>query len=320
MNDPLISLVIVSYNTRDLLRQCLASIQVHCPEAQVVVVDNASRDDSAEMVRDEFPHATLVTSTVNLGFAGANNLGLPHATGDFVVLLNSDTVLEDDALNRCAHWMLAHPEVGAVSPALIGVDGLPQRCFCRFASFANSLSIALRRPVPLPEGNRDPRSWLAGTALMIRRKALHDVGNALDDHYFMYWEDADLSARLRRAGWDLAVVPDTQIRHYGGASGGGIDEQRRPDLLRWNLYGKYRWFARHRGITETVGVWLLDWTNVVRMLIRAALHPSRRYNATQARVLAGALVRTLFGFAPSRPKGVPVVNVVPPRKPDRSPA
>ena len=227
MNEPSVSIVIVSYNTRDLLRACLESIGVHCPEAEVIVVDNASDDGSAQMVRDLFPTVQLVVSPTNQGFAGGNNLGLSHTHGEFVVLLNSDTVLEDDSLTRCVDWMRAHPELGAASPRLVGGDGQPQRCFHRFPSLRDELRKAFRRPLPPLAGDRDPEGWLAGTALVVRRAALDGVGGRLDDVFFMYWEDADLSARLRKAGWDVAPFPKGYIRHLGGASGGGQDSGRR---------------------------------------------------------------------------------------------
>lgn len=297
----MISIVIVSYNTRELLRQCLASIARHEPGAEMIVVDNASRDGSAAMVRDAFPAAKLVELPANAGFAGANNAGLPLAGGEYVVLLNSDTVLEDDSLGRCAGWLAEHPDVGAVSPELIGVDGRPQECAYRFPSFAGLLGRWLRRPPRPLAGDGDPDAWLAGTALMIRRAALEQVGGRLDDGYFMYWEDADLSARLRAAGWGLARLPGARVRHYGGASGGGADANRRADLHAWFLYGKYRWFARHRPAWEAAGVFLLDCLDVPRQLLRGALRPGRRHEMSRALILAGVLGRRLVGAAPRRP-------------------
>lgn len=301
MSRPELSLVIVSYNTRDLLRQCLASIGEHCPSAEVIVVDNASRDGSAAMVAEEFPGARLIASPSNDGFAAANNLGLARASGEFVVLLNSDTVLEDDSLSRCAAWMRAEPRLGAASPLLVGVDGRPQECFHRMPSLAGMLRRALRRPTPPLDGDRDPAGWLAGTALMVRREALEAAGGRLDDAYFMYWEDADLSARLREAGWDLARFSGGHVLHYGGASGGGDDANRRGDLYAWSCYGKYRWFARHRGAGEALGLWLFDWVEVARKLARGLARPARRHELGQARILAGVLARRALGLAPPRP-------------------
>ncbi len=296
----MISIIIVSYNTRDLLRQCLESLDRHCPEAEVIVVDNASRDDSAEMVRTGFPRVKLVPLSENRGFAGGNNEGLKQATGDLLLLLNSDTVLEDDSLQRCAAWMAEHQDVGALSPRLIGIDGKPQQCLHRFPNFGQRLRRALWMQ-PKPEsGEQTGSTWLAGTALMIRREALKECGG-LDDTYFIYWEDADLSARLLEAGWKLAEYPDAHVRHYGGASGGGPDATRRPDLYAWYAWGEHRWFFRHRPAREALGLWMLDCVDVFRKFVRGAVHSTRRSEWLHSRTLAGVLWRRLLGRKPSLP-------------------
>ena len=293
----MISIVIVNYNTRDLLADCLKSLGEHCPDAEIVVVDNASRDGSVAMVRDAFPAVTLVESETNLGFAGANNLGLAECRGEFLLLLNSDTVLEDDSLTRCADWLREHPEVGALSPRLVGVDGRPQRCLYRFPSLKAKLLEAVRVGAPRepPEGD----GWLAGTALMIRREALEGLGGRLDDQFFMYWEDADLSMRLRKAGWGLAALPGPHVRHYGGASGGGPDAVRRSDLHAWFVYGRHRWFAKHRPAWEALAAWALDLAEVPRKIVRGTIRPGRRHERSQAFVQAAVLGRVMFGMNPS---------------------
>lgn len=303
----MISIIIVSFNTRELLKNCLESVRRHCPEAEVIVVDNASHDGSADLVRDGFPEVMLVPLSENRGFAGGNNDGLKFASGDLLLLLNSDTVLEDDSLQRCARWMDEHPDVGAISPRLIGVDGKPQQCMHRFPSLKKRLRRTFwMKPKPEPDGQSASGrlagpGWLAGTALMIRREALRQCGGGLDDHYFMYWEDADLSAKLLEAGWKLAEHPDAHVRHYGGASGGGPDAVRRSDLYAWYAWGEHRWFVRHRPIREAVGLWVLDSLDVFRKFIRGAIHPARRSEWIHSRTLAGVLLRRLFGQTPSSP-------------------
>ena len=296
----MISIVIVSFNTRVLTRQCLRSIAVHCPDAQVIVVDNAGQDDSAAMVQYEFPNVFLIESATNLGFAGANNLGLAVCRGEFIILLNSDTVLEDDSLLRCAQWLCEHPEVGAVSPRLVGMDGHPQRCLYRFPTLRAKLFEMIRQTVnPQPE---EGEGWLAGTALMIRREALSDAGGKLDDHFFMYWEDADLSMRIRKAGWQIEALGGPHIRHYGGASGGGPDASRRSDLHAWYVYGKHRWFAKNRPTWVAMGAWMLDMVEVPRKYFRGMLRPARRNERAQAVVQAIVLARMLVGLSPPRPE------------------
>ena len=295
---PRLSLVIVSYNTRELLRQCLASIEQHEPEAETIVVDNASRDGSLDMVQEAFPRIKRIAMGWNAGFAAANNAGLAQAEGDYLVLLNSDTVLEDDSLGRCVLWMDAHPEIGASSPRLIGADDQPQECRYAFPSLANVVREVFRfAPVD------DPRKpgWLAGTALILRRKALESIGGGLDDNFWMYWEDADLSSRLLAAGWKLIPFEDGRIRHYGGASGGGLDSNRRADLHAWYLHGKYRWFAKHRGSAAQLAVLALDSIDIARKEIRGILRPSRAGERVHARVMARAVVNGVRRKSPPYP-------------------
>jgi GT2 family glycosyltransferase/glycosyltransferase involved in cell wall biosynthesis len=294
-----LSIVVVSYNTRELLRQCLASLGRHAPAAQVIVVDNASRDGSVEMVRADFPSVEVVALAGNVGFAAANNAGLRRAAGDPVVLLNSDTVVEDDSLDRCAAWMRLHPRVGALSPRLVGVDGAPQPCLHPFPTLAEVLRAFFRRPDRGVSQGEAADGWLAGTALFLRREALREVGGGLDAGYFMYWEDADLSARLRARGWERVAYEGGHVRHYGGASSAAADAPVRADLLAWYAFGRHRWFAQHRP-AEAVGLWVLDALDVPRILLRGwrrGLSASR----TRAWTLARVLLWRLTGRTPPRP-------------------
>ena len=288
----------VNYNTRDLLRVCLASVRRHEPTAQLIVVDNQSRDGSCDMVRAEFPEVTLIDAGGNLGFAGANNLGLAAATGEFLVLLNSDAELLDNTLSRCAARLHAEPELGAVHPHLIGVDGVAQLCEYRSPTLTDALRIALRRQPREPAR----QTWLAGTALVIRRTALEAIGGRLDDGYFMYWEDADLSASLQAAGWHIAVEPTGLVRHHGGASGGGPDASRRTDLALWYQWGRHRWYRRHRPGWEAVGLGMLEASNSLRHLARGLSYRGRwRAERAAAGVIVRVLLLRLRGQSPPRP-------------------
>jgi N-acetylglucosaminyl-diphospho-decaprenol L-rhamnosyltransferase len=294
-----LSIIVVSYNTRELLRQCLASLRRHTPAAQVIVVDNASRDGSVEMVRADFPTVQVVALTRNYGFAAANNAGLRLAAGDPIVLLNSDTVVEDDTLDRCAAWMEEHPGVGALSPRLVGVDGRPQQCLYSFPTLAEVLRVVFRQQRPQREEDVTD-GWLAGTALFIRREALRQVGGELDAGYFMYWEDADLSARLRKCGWERVAYPGGVVKHHGGGSSGTADAPVRAELLAWYLFGRHRWFARHRPAPEAVWLWVLDAIDIPRVWLwgwRRRLRGPR----IQAGVLLKVLRWRLTGEVPPRP-------------------
>ena len=292
----MLSIVIVNYNTRDLLRQCLASVAKFAPDAQTIVVDNASRDDSVAMLRAEFPKVETIALAENVGFARGNNAGLPIATGEYVLLLNSDTVVEDDSLAKCVAYLDANPDVGGLSPRLLGADGAWQQPMHPFPSLADELRQAFRRPT-----RGDPNGWLTGTALFLRSSAMREIGGKLDGGCFMYWEDCDLAARLRSAGWKLVVLDDAHVRHYGGASGGGADAARRPDLDAWYIHGQSRWFARHRPAMESVGLWLLHAFDVGRMTVRSILRSGRRNDRVRAKTMTRALVRRLIGIEPPRP-------------------
>lgn len=293
-----ISVVIVNYNTRDLLKQCLESLEKFEPDAEAIVVDNASRDGSEGMVRESFPGVDVIQSGRNAGFAAANNLGLARATGDYVILLNSDTCLEEKALTATACWMDANPAVGATSPRLLGADGKPQTCQYPWPSAGDLWRQAIRLK---PSRKKTAGGWLAGTCLVLRREALERLGGRLDEHYWMYWEDADLSRQIASDGWALTPFEGAAIRHYGGASGGGADENRRADLHAWYLYGKHRWFRKNAGIAAATSVWLLDAFDLPRKWLRSLCRPERAAELDHARVQAAALWRGVRGIRPNVP-------------------
>jgi N-acetylglucosaminyl-diphospho-decaprenol L-rhamnosyltransferase len=293
------SVIIVSFNTCELLKKCLLSLQKFEPQSEVIVVDNASKDDSVQMVKREFPEVKVLPLDRNSGFAAANNSGLALATKDYVVLLNSDTELLDSALSCCVARLEANPKLGAIHPLLKGMNGEAQQCQHSFPSLRSVASKAVGKgSAPLSEN--EP-TWLAGTALVIRKTALDQIGG-LDSGYFMYWEDADLSARLRRNGWDLAVEQSTTILHYGGASGGGPDAARRADLYAWYCFGKHRWFTRNRPTSEALAVWLLDVVDVPRKFLRGLRYSNRRQAEwAHASVTARVLALRLLGLSPATP-------------------
>jgi GT2 family glycosyltransferase len=220
---------------------------------------------------------------------------------DLVVLLNSDTVVEDDSLQRCAAWMRLHPRVGALSPRLIGIDEKPQQCLFSFPTFADLFLVSLRRRSKPPEQSAVSDGWLAGTALFLRREALQQIGGELDAGYFMYWEDVDLSARLKKRGWERVVFPGAYVRHYGGASGGAADSPLRSDLFAWYAFGRHRWFSRHRPAFETVGLWLLEALEVPRLLLRGWRSHRVHVEWAHIRTLLKVLLWQLRGQTPPRP-------------------
>lgn len=229
-----LSVVIVSYNVRDLLAACLSSVYAsHGPLAiEVCVVDNASCDGSVALVRSRFPEVAVIANTANRGYAHANNLALVRACGRHILLLNPDTVLPPGALRTLVSRLDEDPTLGAIGPKLVRPDG--------------SLDLACRRSFPTPEialyrmlglSRRFPRSRrfgrynltyldpdqptdvdaVVGACMAIRGSALRQVG-LLDERFFMYGEDLDLAYRLKQHGWRVRYDPSVVVLHHKGAS------------------------------------------------------------------------------------------------------
>ena len=228
-----LSIVIVSYNTVGALEDCLRSVMrtIGSLEAEVFVVDNASRDGSAEMVADRFPGVKLIRAPRNLGFAGGNNLAFGSATGAHVLLLNSDTIVHRGAFRQMLDFMEAHPDVGALGPRLLEPDGTLQPSVRRFPSVRALLYqyTAFRAWRPWRKHyfaykmrefdylHAAPVDVPMGAVLLVRGDMLRELGG-LDDGYFMYFEEADLCRRIRAKGKQIYYDPTPRISHRGGES------------------------------------------------------------------------------------------------------
>ncbi len=223
--EPLISIVIVSWNTRDLLKRCLESLYATLPPLtfEVIVVDNASNDGSPDMVARQFPDAILIQSGANLGFSGGNNLGLRAARGRYVMLLNSDAELTEGSAARMIEFMESHPDVGMVGPKLISPDGTLQINGQKLPTVVREILGVLRVPRFVPavgrlgwgrddfDVNADVDS-LAGACMLVRRDVIDAVG-LLDERFFMYFEDVDWCRRIRSAGWRICYLGEVSIIH-----------------------------------------------------------------------------------------------------------
>ena len=220
-----LSVVIVHENTVGLLRNCLKSVVAETGLAlEIIVVDNASTDGSADLVAHEFPRARLIRNSENVGFARANNQGLRASSGRYALLLNSDTVVRPGALASLVKFMETHPAVGACSPRLVRPDGTPQPY-----AFGEdpTLRYLLQRATNQVFFHRYLHNWgcsalqvvdwVSGACLLARREAIDQVG-LLDENFFMYLEDNDWCLRLRRAGWKICYYPKAEVIHLGGQS------------------------------------------------------------------------------------------------------
>jgi len=213
-----LSIVIVSYNTRDMLRDCLRSIREQTRQAsyEVVVVDNASADGSAAAVRAGFPSVRLIENSANAGFSGANNQAIPETSGRYLLLLNADTLILDGALDRMVRYLDEHPETGIAGAKMYDAGGRPWH----YETWDVTPWRYLLGPWLLRRnGDRGTveADWVCGACLMIRREVIDRIG-LLDT--FMFGEDWDWCYRARLAGWKVAHLGDARIVHYWGGSAG----------------------------------------------------------------------------------------------------
>jgi GT2 family glycosyltransferase len=229
-----LSVIIVNYNVRPFLESALVSVQKAMMgiEGEVIVVDNASDDGSAEMLRQRFPDVRLIVNERNLGFAAANNLALRDSSGNYVLLLNPDTLVQEDTLRVMADFLDNHPEVGLAGCKVLNSDGSFQLA-CRrsfptpwvaFTKIAGLSSMFPRLPFFARYNLTylDPESAyevdaVSGSFMFVRRKAIETVGG-LDEQFFMYGEDLDWCFRIKQEGWKIYYTPATQIIHYKGQS------------------------------------------------------------------------------------------------------
>jgi N-acetylglucosaminyl-diphospho-decaprenol L-rhamnosyltransferase len=254
---PDLSVIIVNWNVRDLLRRCLHSILANLPACQleIIVVDNGSTDGSPEMVRTEFPQVHLLANPDNRGFTGANNQGLAVARGRYVLLLNPDTEVVGDALETLVAFADVHPDVGVVGPQLLNPDGTVQSSRRRFPTLATALleSTWLQPYAPRrllaryyvldrPDDEVQDVDWVTGAALMARREAVEQVG-PLDEGFFMYSEELDWCRRFRAAGWRVVYLPTARVIHHEGKS----SEQVLPARHIHFQTSKIRYFRKYHG-------------------------------------------------------------------------
>ena len=220
-----LSVVIVNWNTGDLLAQCLASLRHARPalSLELIVVDNASTDGSAHGFPQEGDGLRLITHTSNLGFARACNRGIRESRGRYILLLNPDTRVLPGSLEAMLVFMDAHPEAGAAGPALLNPDGSLQPSGGRFPSLRGLLAIhpIIARFFPAPEDPLRRRDFsrvaeveeVSGACLLIRRSAWEAVG-PLDEAFFLYFEEVDWCLRLTRQGWKVYYVPQARVIHH----------------------------------------------------------------------------------------------------------
>jgi N-acetylglucosaminyl-diphospho-decaprenol L-rhamnosyltransferase len=269
-----LSVVIVSYNTSDLLNNCLSSIEAwleaNCHTGEIIVVDNASTDGTSRMIRRRFPEVNLIENRRNAGFAAANNQGMRAARGRYIVLLNPDTTVMGDAFGQLAGYLDANTSVGIVGPRLMYPDGTVQSSRRRFPTrltgYLESTIVQdywpdnrVVRRYYLADYSDDctqPVDWLVGACLMVRREAIESAG-LLDERYFMYSEEVEWCHRMKRNGWEIVYLPSATVVHHEGASSSQDVPQRQiyfdssKVLLHRQLYGKPSAWSLHLFLLTT---------------------------------------------------------------------
>jgi GT2 family glycosyltransferase len=234
LNTPILSIIIVNYNTKDLLKNTVNSVLegkkgIHI---EIIVVDNNSSDDSVLMIEQEYPMVKVIQNDKNLGFPKANNIGIKQSTGRYVLLLNSDTEVIGDCLEKCINYLDNHMDVGVLGPKLLLANGeLDHACKRGFptpeASFWYILKMYKLFPGNkhfgrynmsyLPYDEINEVDSLTGAFMMLKREVIEQVG-LLDEQFFMYGEDLDWCLRIKEAGWRVIYYPETATIHYKGGS------------------------------------------------------------------------------------------------------
>jgi len=320
---PDVSIIIISFNTRDLLRDCLNTLFREAGEInyEIFVIDNASKDGSATMVEQEFPQVKLIQSEVNLGFAAANNLGFAQASGRYIVLLNSDAFLMPQALPNAIAYMDNDPQIGIGGARLIGREGAWQPSARMFPNLLNDLlalsGLANKYPTSRFFGRMDRTwadhnqaaivDWVPGAFSIIRRNVLDKIGY-FDEQFFLYYEEVDLCRRTQVAGYTIWYWPDVVVIHLGGESSKTLSNLKMSNsgkqITLWQMRSALLFYRKHHGAFST---WL--W-----MQLQSTWHGLRAWKnrgRSQEKVDHSVLLRKLLSqawqetdggrFSPPRP-------------------
>lgn len=222
-----VSIIIVSYNVKIYLLECLASIKANCRNLsyEIIVVDNNSTDGSAEAIERLHPDIILIRSMTNDGFSKANNRGYERSIGEFILLLNPDTLLQYRSIDGVLEFMREEPSAGIATCRVVNEDGSPQKVIQVFPTIARNIASAFfvdrlsrEKHCRFYYGDEPIRvDYVSGAFMLIRRSAL-GPGPLLNPDYLMYAEEKDLALRLRRTGWYTYFIPDGEIIHFGGRS------------------------------------------------------------------------------------------------------
>ena len=289
-----ISIIIVSWNAKRFLLECLKSIMADQTSIkyEIIVVDNGSSDGSAEEVLEHFPEVTLIQNNFNIGFAKANNIGIRQSQGRYACLVNSDIKILEGCFDRLVEYMDLHPSAGIAGPKLLWPDMTLQDSCRKFPSIWNNLCsyFWLNRVFPRsklfsgehmiysPHDKICKVDYLVGAFLMVRKEAVDQVG-LMDEQFFIYSEEVDWCKRFWKAGWEIIFLPDARVIHYGGGSSSNQPgrfslEQQRAKLQYWR---------KHHGRLAQASVILITIIHhLLRIFFGAMIYMTRPVKRKQA--------------------------------------
>ena len=263
-----ISVIIVNWNTKALLLDCVASLYQATRESslEIIVVDNASTDGSIDALRNSFPQVQIIMNEDNLGFAKANNIGIKKAQGRYVCLVNSDVKALEGVLDKMRLYMESHPEIGALAPKTFFGDMQIQKNCREFPTlrniFCQEFFLNTLFPTVTFFRGRDMDRYdykavmeievLSGCFLMVRREVIAQVGT-LDERFFFYSEDVDWCKRIHDAGWKLVHYPGAEAIHFGYGSSSSAPIRFQIEMLKAN----WQYWRKHKSMPECVLFWLI---------------------------------------------------------------
>lgn len=265
-----LSILIVSYNVREELSECLSSLVIGLTSAsdcEIIVVDNNSGDGTQTMLRETFPRIKRLENAGNLGYARAANQGIARSSGEYILLLNPDTNVRLERINKLVDFMKSQEDVGILGTKIVEESGERQysaRSFPGFAAYFSNAQSLLNRINPNNRWSRrylrkdidstqpTEADWVSGSAMLLRRELIQNIGG-FDPNYFMYVEDVDICRRARKAGWKVLYYPEIEIIHYSGRS----TSQKKFKMLAEHHKSMYYYFHKYYRINALIGLFIV---------------------------------------------------------------
>ena len=322
----MLSIIMVSYNSKEVIDRCLASLRasrIRGP-VEIIVVDNHSQDGTPAMIEENFPEVDLIVNRENKGFAAANNQGLAAAMGDFVLLLNPDTVVRPQTIQRALDFMAANPQAGLCGARLMSPEGVQQPSARRFPdAWTKCLTLSgISRRFPgsrvfngheyghVNQSQDVEVDWVPGAFALCRREALGGMP-LFDERFFLYYEETDLCRRLKQAGWKVYFVAGAEVVHIGGASSATTKEsfdRHARQVRKYRMRSEWLYFYKNHGLMSVWATAGVEFGWHLLRLVKNLCSLSKTHIAkandslTLLTLLTRSLMETRFGrVSPPRP-------------------